>query len=329
MSNIDFILTWVDGNDPLWQKEYQKYVGEKKINFAHYREYGTLRYWFRAVEKYAPWVRKIHFVTCGQIPAWMNTENQKLHLVSHSDYMPEQYLPTFSANPIELNLHRIKGLSEQFVYFNDDTFLAAPVSEDDFFLNGLPRDSLTLSALIPSVKDEVITYILFNDLLLINANFNKKSCMKNNLSKWFNMKYGRNIFKNLYYAPIGKFSGFVNPHLPNAFLKTTFEEVWAVEKEYLDKVSQHQFRTKEDVNQYLMRYWQLVTGKFIPRSNDIGVCYTIGVDDSAIEYTVKSKNRKLLCINDNPMLEDIEFSEKWLVNLLEKCFPEKSTFEKW
>lgn len=72
---IDFVIAWVDGNDPEWRKEKQKYLAEFLGEEAlidqgdyRYRDWDILHYWFRAVEKYAPWVRKIHFVTCGQIP---------------------------------------------------------------------------------------------------------------------------------------------------------------------------------------------------------------------------------------------------------------------
>ena len=330
MEKIDFVLTWVDGNDPDWQRRRAEYSGEEYTERAsvHYRDWGTLRYWFRAVERYAPWVNQIHFVTCGQTPAWLNTEHPKLQLVSHSDYMPDAYLPTFSANPIELNLHRIKALSEQFVYFNDDTFLAAPVQPDDFFKNGLPCDSAAFSALIPSVKGEVITYILFNDLLLINANFNKRSSLKGNLSKWFNLRYGKDNLKNLYYYPVGRFTGFENPHLPNAFLKSTFEEVWDAEGEYLDAVCKNRFRTKEDVNQYLMRYWRLVKGEFVPRSNKVGTCCEIGTDNAEIQGHLLEKDIKLLCINDKSTLSDIDELKEWLCGLMEIAFPEKSAYEK-
>ena len=67
--NIDFVVTWVDGNDPAWQKERIQYRADKTtdIDAARYRDMETLKYWFRAVEKYAPWVNKIHFVTWGCI----------------------------------------------------------------------------------------------------------------------------------------------------------------------------------------------------------------------------------------------------------------------
>lgn len=330
MDKIDFVLTWVDGSDPTWQAERAKYdTSSPSGNQAvHYRDWGTLKYWFRSVEKYASWVNRIHFVTCGQTPEWMNIDHPKLNLVNHSDYMPVKYLPTFSANPIELNFHRINGLSEQFVYFNDDTFISAPVEEKDFFKDGLPCDSAAFSALIPSVKGEVITHILFNDLLLINANFSKRSSLRGNYRKWFSLKYGKDVIKNLYYLPIGKFTGFVNPHLPNAFLKSTYEEVWQSEGEYLDKICQNRFRSNNDVNQYLMRYWQLAKGRFAPRSPKIGCCYTVGEDNQRIEDELKRGQMKLICINDNSKMDDIEEQEKWLCNLFETIFPEKSQFER-
>jgi len=127
MSDIDFVVTWVDCNDAKWQEQYAKYKGTKlKLDAeegARYRENNMFKYWFRAVEKYAPWVRKIHLITADQKPAWLNINHDKLNLVSHKDYIPEQYLPTFNSNVIELNIHRINDLSENFVLFNDDIFL--------------------------------------------------------------------------------------------------------------------------------------------------------------------------------------------------------------
>ena len=89
--DIDFVITWVDMNDPKWQAEFAKYArhkGNEKngVSEARFRDYGFLRYWFRGVEKFAPWVRKIHFVTSGQKPEWLDANHPKLNLVSHKDY---------------------------------------------------------------------------------------------------------------------------------------------------------------------------------------------------------------------------------------------------
>ena len=123
MEKIDFVIPWVDGSDPEWLAEKRIYKPDMPDDAVRYRDWDILRYWFRGVEKYAPWVNKIHFITWGHLPEWMNPECKKLNIVNHRDYIPEKYLPTFSSHTIELNIHRIKGLSQQFIYFNDDTIL--------------------------------------------------------------------------------------------------------------------------------------------------------------------------------------------------------------
>ena len=108
--DVDIVITWVDGSDKQWQHQRASYKYAetgKKEEAVRYRDQGTLKYVFRSIEKYAPWVRKIHFITCGQIPEWMNTSNPKIHLVNHKDYIPDEYLPTFSSHTIELNFHNI------------------------------------------------------------------------------------------------------------------------------------------------------------------------------------------------------------------------------
>lgn len=132
---IDFVIIWVDGNDKQWQAEKAKYDGKTVTNAnseVRFRDWDNLQYWFRGVEKFAPWVNKIHFVTWGHLPKWLDTTNPKLNIVNHKDYIPSKYLPTFNSHTIELNLHRIEGLAEQFVYFNDDMFITAPTKPDDF-----------------------------------------------------------------------------------------------------------------------------------------------------------------------------------------------------
>lgn len=126
---------------------------------CRYRDWASFRYWFRAVEKYAPWVRYVHLVTWGHVQSWLNLECPKLKIVNHKDYMPPEYLPTYNCNPLELNLFRISGLSEHFVYFNDDMLLARPVAPEDFFIGGKP---LHTAVALPWVnRDNELPYHLF------------------------------------------------------------------------------------------------------------------------------------------------------------------------
>lgn len=128
--DIDFVLPWVDGANPAWKALYDLYSSQEEKDFNKYgerfRDYNLLRFWFRGVEKNAPWVRKIHFITCGHYPPWLDLNHPKIHFVKHSDYIPSRYLPTFSSHVIENNVHRIDGLADHFVLFNDDIYLVAP-----------------------------------------------------------------------------------------------------------------------------------------------------------------------------------------------------------
>ena len=88
-NKIDFVVTWVDGADPKWLKEkseYEKLEGNKESKTfqnwlnsdCRYRDWDTMKYWFRAIEKYAPWVNNIYFITWGHIPEWLDLSNPKL-----------------------------------------------------------------------------------------------------------------------------------------------------------------------------------------------------------------------------------------------------------
>ena len=106
---IDFVLPWVDGNDKEWIKKKNQF---REINTTgsdenRYRDWGLLKYWFRSSEINAPWVNKIFLITDNQIPSFLNTDNPKLKLVFHKDYIPSQYLHTFNSSSIEMNVHRI------------------------------------------------------------------------------------------------------------------------------------------------------------------------------------------------------------------------------
>ena len=71
-------------------------------------------------------------MTWGHIPQFLKTNHSKIRILRHEDYIPKQYLPTFNSNTIEMNYHRIRDLSENFIIFNDDTFPLQPIEETYF-----------------------------------------------------------------------------------------------------------------------------------------------------------------------------------------------------
>ncbi len=329
ISDIDFVMIWVDGNDMQWRQSKLLYSGEDakfNINDVRYRDWDMLHYWFRSVEKFAPWVRKIHFVTCGHVPSWLQLEHPKLHCVKHSDYIAAEYLPTFSSHPIELNLHRIEGLSEKFVYFNDDVFLLAPMEEEDFFVNGLPRGCAVLNP--PTANRHGIGAIIMNDLGVIADHFDFKTQFKAHFTKWIHPAYGLQNLRTLLLLPWRRYVGFLDMHLAMPFLKSTFEEVWEKEEPLLRKVSGHKFREDSDVNQWLMAYWQIATGNFVPMSPKIGWMFDAGRDTDRIVDIVRNQSMKMICINDSEKIENFDQIRGRIVEAMDGILKEKSSFEK-
>ena len=329
MYPIDLVVPWVDGSDPVWQAEKAKYApapkGDDRV--IRYRSWDHFRWFFRCVEQNLPWVRTVHFVTWGHLPAWLNTDHPKLNIVRHTDYIPAAYLPTFSANPIELNLHRIEGLAEHFIFANDDTFFLQPLQPEFFFKNGLPVDSAIQNVL--QFKDRTgIDHIVANDLTCLNSHFSKKDCVRKAPGKWFAPVYKKGALQNLYLQRFTNFTGFLDPHLPNAFLIKTFEAVWEAEGAYLDEVCRNRVRGFGDVNQWLMRYWQLAAGDFVPCAPNRGMLYAIGRDDAAIETAIRTRRYPMLCLSDHDETVDHDKEDAFLSALFGEILPAASAFEK-
>ena len=330
---IDFVVPWVDGSDINWREEKKKYSPKAENDDAEcrYRDIELIKYMLRSVEKYAPWVNKVHFITWGHLPSWLNTECPKLNIVKHSDYFPEIYLPTFCSHPIELNLHRIKGLSEQFVYFNDDMLLNAPLKKEFFFKKGKPRDFACLTELYIEDSDDCYGHICLNDTVFTNKEiFYSESFFKNPF-KYINVKYGiKNNLKNIFRVFSGRcFTGFKIHHMPAAYLKKTLERVWEIHKETLERVSKTKFRSPYDVSQSLFRNSQLAKGDFVPmKPEEKGRYLKLEKDTGEIIKTIKDERVKMLCINDIGAELDFESAKTEIISALEEKFPEKSSFEK-
>lgn len=330
MYPIDFVITWVDGSDPEWLAEKAEYSGVKgDSRNLRYRDWGMLKYWFRCVEKYAPWVNKIYFITWGHVPKWLNLGNEKLVIVNHKDYIPKKYLPTFSSRAIDMNFHRIKELSEHFVYFNDDMYITAPVKPNDFFKKGLPCDTAILNPCIFGGSNDAVVYAAAAfSTIPINQYFNKKIAIKTNLSKWVSPAYGLGWFRTLLLLPWRGFPGFMNYHIPYSYLKSTYSDAWEKSGDYLDETCMHKFRQNSDCNHWVFNYWQIASGKFYPRNPKIGQQYGIYDEDSAncAANDINAHKYKFVCLNDD-ITDNCEHIVEILTNTFDRFVGEKSSFE--
>jgi hypothetical protein len=329
---IDFVVLWVDGADSAWQAQRAQYAPGERDNGSdsnRFRDMGLLPYWFRGVEVFAPWVRKVFFVTNGQLPPWLDTTHPKLVTVRHEDYIPAQYLPTFNSNVIELWLHRIPELSERFVLFNDDMFLTAPVTPEDFFRKGLPRETPMLDIVTACDPTDCLPHMLTNNAGILNRHFRKKEVLRQQAGRFFNLRWGKGILRNYLMLPYRYFSTFRDPHLPSSYLKETFRQVWALEGELLEQTGTNRFRSKNDYTHWLMKCWQICRGDFYPRKESWGRHYELWEDDiRGICRDICRRRYRAVCINDSKTDVDFHAMSAQLRQAFETILPERCGFEK-
>ncbi|MEV6578994.1 Stealth CR1 domain-containing protein [Streptomyces sp. NPDC051582] len=146
---VDAVITWVDAADPAWRRRRDRAAagaeaaGGVPVDHAEnrYRDRGELRYCLRSIAAHAPWIRHVFLVTDDQTPPWLATDHPRITVVDHRDLFADPaHPPVFNSHAIESGLHRVPGLAEHFLYFNDDIFLGRPQRPQNYFLSsGLPK----------------------------------------------------------------------------------------------------------------------------------------------------------------------------------------------
>lgn len=336
---IDFVLTWVDGRDPAWREEKRRYAAAEPgmssgdaNEDVRYRDNGLLKYWFRGVERFAPWVRQVFFVTCGQKPEWLDERHPKLRLVDHRDYIPAEYLPTFQSNTIELNLHRLAGLSEHFVLFNDDTFALQPLAPRSFFRGGLPVLPCDLG--IPRwLGCTQPSHVVVNNSGVL------KKCADVNRGIWRNW---RKFFSVPSLGPARAARNFVSfavnrtmlqgcfGHIPLPHLKSTLAETWERAPAVLDRTCRHRFRADDGVNHWLACALNLVEGRFVP-ANEKRLGRQVAVSAATLAEVcagIRGGRYPMICLGDPAYDKDIDLCFTELGKAFAGLLPEKSAFEK-
>lgn len=327
---IDFVITWVDMNDAQWQRDYVKYSSQTEneknsVSEARFRDHGFLKFWFRGVEKFAPWVRKIHFVTCGQKPEWLDENHPKINLVHHKDYIPEQYLPVFNSNLIEIYMHKIPDLSAQFVYFNDDFFIINELSPTRFFEDGLPKD---IAAFRTNTGLSQFEKMLRNNISLINKHFDKKEVFKRDGWKWYDPSYGSRGRLNHLLRYYNKFVTLRTPHNAQPFLKSTFEDVWKKCASELEEMSNHRFRNNKDYTPELFRTWQICSSNFLPYNTYKDTkMFPLMIKSKKAIQAVRKQSYSLVCLNDNIHIRNYQQTMENIKESFEYLLPEKCSFE--
>lgn len=329
---IDFVISWVDNSDIKWSEKknsINEKVSSKNISDAseeRYRDFGFFKYLFRSIEVNAPWVNHIFLVTDNQRPKFLDCDYDKVTVVDHREFIPSEYLPTFNSSVIELYLNKITGLSEHFVYFNDDMLINTLVSPTDFFdTMGYPKDMLISSMLQP----EFVSYFEVNDIRVVNECFNKIDVIKKYPFNFFNYKYGvKNLFKSILTLPFEKWSSFKNLHIPYSLRKSEYQWLEKYASERLKITSNNKFRNERDINIWLIQDIRYCLGLFSPRSYKDGKYFNFDSFDELITV-LKNESLKLIVINDDSaqINLDRELVSKKILAVLDRKFNNKSKFE--
>lgn len=291
---MDVVITYVDGLDPVWQADYARFTNTPILE-KRFRDWGTLKYLLRGIETNIPFVRNVYLVVSheSQAPKWANTTNLKI--VLHKDIIPEEYLPTFNSTTIEMFLHKIEGLDDEFVYFNDDTYPMEMCRREDFFVDGKIRLGFTKH--------------------FLSLDMYKKQCRNSD---------------NLARKALGERStmSFVRPqHICTPMLRKESEMAFAnVKKEILSSLS----RTREvkNVNQYFfldyLYYKGLVVNNKIPKKH---FSMAIASPKSIGEF-IENPTHQFVCINDVQLSKErYEKMRTTIIEAFEKRFPNPSKYE--
>lgn len=292
---MDIVITYVDGLDPIWQKDYERHTKQPVLE-KRFRDWGTLRYLLRGIEQNMPFIRKVHLVVShkSQVPEWIN--RNEVHVVLHSDIIPEQYLPTFNSTTIEMFLHQIAGLDEEFLYFNDDMFPLRECKPTDFFRNG--KGVLRMSK----------HWLAFGMFKQICRNSDRLARRALNMSSSLQ---------------------FLRPqHICSPMLKSLCEELYnKVKPEILASLSRT--RNEHNLSQYLFLDYMYLKGEIINERLS-KKHFSLGmVSAEKLHKFIVRPTHLLTCIND------VRLSEKRykglraiLLESFDKAFPNTSRFER-
>lgn len=309
--DVDVVYTWVDGGDPAWRESRRRAMAGQQggsyhpgaTDDARFHSRDELRYSLRSLAMYAPWVRRVFLVTNGQVPEWLNRDNPQLELVPHQAIFDDPaHLPTFNSNAIISRLHHIPGLSEHYIYFNDDVFLGRLLQPRDFFHpNGIAK---------------------------VFTSDNRRPFGRPSPDEPTHLNLSHNI-RALLERECGVTVSRAFWHTPHPQLRSVHHELeHRFAAEYASTWS-HPFRHHTDiVADQLHHYYAQFVGKAVP--GRIRYEY-IGLDDDrylgTLRRMAKDRRAQTFCLNDAPLTGLRPIADDYVRQWLERYFPIPSEFE--
>ncbi len=310
---IDVVYTWVDGTDASWQAQRRDAerelrpgaVNSNALAPSRFLNHDELRYSMRSIEMYASWVHRIHVVTDGQVPAWLDTAHPRVSIVRHDEIFSDRSaLPVFNSHAIESQLHHVPGLSDRYLYLNDDVFFGRPVAPELFFEgNGLSRFFLSEALLDldgPSVGDLPVMSAAKHNRALIEE------------------VAGRTVTRKV-------------KHTPHPQQRAVLEDLERAHPEIFAHLATSRFRDPEDhsVAAVLHHWYAYVTGRAV--EGQIVYDYLDLAHPEAVltlNRIARSRGFDVFCLNESdlPHSERVDRSQM-MREMLASYFPLRSQFE--
>lgn len=310
---IDAVYTWVDGDDTDWQQRKNKALGadaQAEINLiaannSRYVSRDELRYSLRSMIAYAPWIRQIYLVTDDQVPAWLDLEHPMVKVIRHRKIFRDTgLLPTFNSHAIESRLHRIPGLSEHFIYVNDDMFLGRPLLPTNFFHpNGIAK-------FFPSPAQLDVGPATVHDAPVTAAGKNNRRHVAERFERTITQKMR---------------------HVPYPLRRSVLEDIERSLPAEVLATASHQFRHPGDLSipSSLQHYWSYLSGKAVPGS----IRYTYAdlahpSTPAQLAFLLARRHCDVFCLNDTDSTEVLLSEQQaMLSDFLSAYFPFRAPCE--
>lgn len=306
---VDVVFTWVNNTDSAWRERYQQAsrqpmnndIGLYANDNARFDNHNELYYSIHGVLQHLEWVRHIFIVTDNQTPDWFSSlRSEKISIIDHRQIIDEKYLPTFNSHVIEAHLHRIPNLSENFIYLNDDVFVARPLPKEHFFAPNGNASIFLADKSLQAMKDKgVMTPTLF-------ACSNCQLLLKKDYSVEIDMP-------------------LVHTYIP--LKKSYFEKAWQLYGDRIQEFLANKFRSNHDLNlaTFLVPYLMYLNGKSVACTE---VCYYFNIRSSNAKIQYKKllqlkdedKQPHSFCANDFNSQEQTSHFHKDLTDFLQSYF---------
>jgi len=307
---IDAVYTWVDGADPAWRDRRDRAlaavdgrVNEQAVNDSRFANRDELRYSLRSLHQYAPWINHIWLVTDDQVPSWLDPAHPMITVVSHKEIFRDPgVLPTFNSHAIESQLHRIDGLTEHFLYFNDDVMLGRPVLPHQFFHpNGLTKlfpSTAKIDTAAPHIDDVPVTAAGKNNRAVVAAAFGRTVTYK--------MK-----------------------HCPHALRRSALSDMEHRLPAVFEATASHRFRHVDDVSVPSALYHYVQHAGAQATIGEVRYMYTDLADPktpSRLRIALAGRGYDVMCLNDTATLPD-EAQQRLLAEFLRDYYPVPAPWE--